>query len=193
LPSNFGDQEPTMPIAQALRDAVPGRVSRRFGYANPLFRTWLPVPAPGQRLELTDVVARGHGLGTWSTGDGESYQVVRPLAIKLTSPPPTVADTSNALPLWRSTFEYDNVSLHHADIPSPSAWAELVDTCAFALHLGGGPLKVRRMTIGSDGELLLQGGARTPVHVRYAHNGQAAALGFELDVDAMILTGRLPS
>jgi ATP-dependent Lhr-like helicase len=193
LPANFGDQQATMPIAQALRDAVPGRVSRRFGYANPLFRTWLPVPAPGQGLELRDVIARGHGLGTWTTVEGESYQVVRPLAIRLTSPPPNVADTSNALPLWRSAFEYDEVSLHRADIPAPSAWAELVDTCAFALHVGGGPLNVRRMAIGSDGETLLQGGSRTPVHVRYAIDGQPAAIGFELDVDAMIVTGRLTS
>jgi superfamily II DNA or RNA helicase len=190
FPANFGDQQATMPIAQALRDAVPGRVSRRFGYANAQARTWLPVPGPGQDLELKDIVARGHGLGTWTTTDARSYEVVRPLAIRLTNPPRNVVDTSNAMPLWRSTFAYDRASLHHADMPTPSAWADLVDTCAFALHVAGGPLTVRRMAIGSDGELLLQNGTRTPVHVRYAHDGQAAALGFELDVDAMILTGR---
>jgi ATP-dependent helicase Lhr and Lhr-like helicase len=191
LPAGFTDQQATMPIAQTLRDAVPGRVSRRFGYANAQARTWLPVPPLGQDLQLKDIVARGHGLGTWTTTDGQSYEVVRPLALRLTSPPQNIGDTSNAMPLWRSTFAYDHVSLRHADVPTPSAWAELVDTCAFALHVAGGPLTVRRMAIGSDGELLLQNGTRTPVHVRYAHNGQAAALGFELDVDAMILTGRL--
>ncbi|MGY1680619.1 protein DpdJ [Geodermatophilus sp. SYSU D01176] len=191
LPAGFADQQATMPIAQALRDAVPGRVSRRFGYANAQARTWLPVPPPGQDLELQDIVARGHGLGTWTTADGQNYEVVRPLALRLASPPANVGDTSNAMPLWRSTFEYDLVSLRHVDVPTPSAWADLVDTCAFALHVAGGPLTVRRMTIGSDGELLLQNGTSTPLHVRYTHNGQAAALGFELDVDAMILTGRL--
>ena len=191
LPAGFGDQLATMPIAQALRDAVPGRVSRRFGYANAQARTWLPVPPPGQDLELNDIVTRGHGLGTWTTTDGQRYEVVRPLALRLTNPPRNVVDTSNAMPLWRSTFAYDQVSLRHADVPTPSAWADLVDTCAFAMHVAGGPLTVRRMTIGSDGELLMQNGTRTPVHVRYARDGQAAALGFELDVDAMILTGRL--
>ncbi|WP_375502622.1 protein DpdJ [uncultured Jatrophihabitans sp.] len=190
LPAGFADQHATMPIAQALRDAVPGRVSRRFGYANAQARTWLPVPPPGQNLELQDIVARGHGLGTWTTIDGLSYEVVRPLALRLASPPATIGDTSNAMPMWRSTFAYDQASLRHADVPTPSAWADLIDTCAFALHVAGGPLAVRRMTIGSDGELLLQNGTRAPVHVRYAHNGQAAAMGFELDVDAMILTGR---
>lgn len=191
LPAGFADQHATMPIAQALRDAVPGRVSRRFGYANARARTWLPVPSPGLDLDLQDVIARGHGLGTWTASDGQSYEVVRPLALQLASPPANVGDTSNAMPLWRSTFAYDQVSLRHADVPTPSAWADLVDTCAFALHVAGGPLTVRRMTIGSDGELQLQNGTHTPLHVRYSHNGQAAALGFELDVDAVIFTGRL--
>lgn len=191
LPAGFPDQQATMPIAQALRDAVPGRVSRRFGYANAQARTWLPIPAAGQNLELVDIVDRGHGLGTWTTTDGQGYAVVRPLELRLTSPPANIGDTSNATPLWRSTFAYDEVSLRHVDVPTPSAWADLIDNCAFALHVAGGPLTVRRMTIGSDGELLLQDGTRSPLHVRYAHNGQSAALGFELDVDAMILTGRV--
>ena len=195
LPSNFGEEPPPMPIAQALREAVPGRVSRRFGHAHATLRTWLPVPESGSELPLTEVIAKGHGLGTWTTQDGESYTVVRPLALRLISPPRDVADTSTARPLWRSAFEYAEEALHHMDVPTPSVWAGLIDTCAFALHVGGGPLKVRRMAIGSDGELTLQAGkgtSRTPFTVRYVHDGQPAAMGFELDVDAMVLAGRLP-
>ena len=191
LPSNFGDEQPAMPIAQALREAVPGRVSRRFGYAHASLRTWLPVPTAGSELPLTDIIAKGHGLGTWTTSDGEGYTVVRPLSLRLVGPPRDVADTSHSMPLWRSAFEHVEAALHYVDVPTPSVWAELVDTCAFALHVGGGPLKVRRMAIGSDGELTLQTGARTPLHIRYVHDGRPAAIGFELDVDAMVLTGRL--
>ncbi|WP_373937328.1 protein DpdJ [Rhodococcus qingshengii] len=195
LPEELGDQQqpPPTPIAQALRDAVPGKVSRRFGYASARARTWLPVPPPGDYLELKDIVTRGHRLGTWTTAEGLSYDVVRPLAIQLGTPPEDIEDSSNAKPLWRSTFEFDRASLHQADMPTPSVWSDFVDTCAFALHLAGTPIKVCRMTIGSDGELLKANGTRTPVHVRYAHDGQAAALGFELDVDAMVVTGRLPN
>ncbi|MBP2210853.1 superfamily II DNA or RNA helicase [Rhodococcus ruber] len=194
LPEELGEQQPPppTPIAQALREAVPGKVSRRFGYARARARTWLPVPAPGEDLELNAIVARGHRLGRWTTTEGLSYEVVRPLAIQLGTPLEDVEDSSNAKPLWRSTFEFDRASLHQADMPTPSVWSDFVDTCAFALHLGGSPLKVRRMTIGSEGELLKANGTRTPVHVRYAHDGRPAALGFELDVDAMVVTGRLP-
>ena len=51
-PRNFGDEPPPMPIAQALREAVPGRVSRRFGHAHASLRTWLPVPETGTELHL---------------------------------------------------------------------------------------------------------------------------------------------
>lgn len=191
LPTNFNDDEVGMPIAQALREAVPGRVSRRYGYAHASHSTWLPVPETGSELPLVDVVAKGHGLGTWSTSDGDNYLVVRPLVLRLQRPPATVADTSNPQPVWRSAFEIPEGALHQMDVPKPSAWAALIDTCGFALHVGGCPLKVRRMAIGADGELSLTDGTSRPLHVRYEHNGHPAALGFELDVDAFVLSGRL--
>lgn len=187
-------EDASMGIAQALREAVPGRVSRRFGYAHASHSTWLPVPAD-DGLALTDVVTKGHGLGAWTTTEGEEYLVVRPLVLKLQQPPRDVAPSSSASPVWRSAFHYSDEALHDVNIPTPSIWAELIDRCAFALHVTGGPLRVQRMTIGSEGEILESHGkrwTRRPVSVRYTHHGQSAALGFELDVDALILTGHLP-
>lgn len=191
LPANFGNDEAAMPIAQALREAVPGRVSRRYGYSHASHSTWLPVPTAGSGLPLTDVVAKGHSLGTWTTADGADYLVVRPLVLRLQRPPATIADTSNPQPLWRSAFEVPEGVLNHLDLPKPSVWADLIETCSFALHVSGCPLKVRRMAIGSDGELSLTDGTSRPIHVRYEHSGRQAALGFELDVDALVITGRL--
>lgn len=188
-------EDASMGIAQAMREAVPGRVSRRFGYSHASHSTWLPVPPHGAELALTEVVGKGRGLGTWTTTAGEEYLVVRPLVIKLQKPPREVASSSSAFPVWRSAFGYSDEALHEVDIPTPSIWAELIDRCAFALHVTGGPLRVQRMAIGSDGELLESHGkrwTRRAVSVRYTHNGEPAALGFELDVDALILTGRLP-
>jgi ATP-dependent Lhr-like helicase len=192
LPSNFGDAPPPMPIGQALREAVPGRVSRRFGHAHASLRTWVPVPDSGTDLELMDVVVKGHGLGTWATASGQSYTVVRPLELRLVSPPRDVSDSSSAQPLWQSAFEYSEETLSYVDLPKPSIWTTFIDKCAFALHVNGGHLKVRRMAVGADGELTYGDGRRDPLHVRYVHDGVPAALGFELDVDAMILTGQMP-
>ncbi len=193
LPTNFGDEHPTMPISQALREAVPGRVRRRYGYAHASLSTWLPIPDAGPVLPLLDVVTKGHALGQWSTSSGETFTVVRPLVLKLVAPPRTVADTSNAQPLWRSAFEIPESALYHVDLPTPSVWSSLLRGCSFALHVGGGALKVRRMTIGSDGELTNRDGSTLPLHVRYEHEGSPAALGFELDVDAMVIDGALPT
>ncbi|WP_033105465.1 protein DpdJ [Microbacterium profundi] len=193
LPPNFGDDHPTMPISQALREAVPGRVRRRYGYAHASLSTWLSIPDAGSGLPLNRVVAKGHALGQWSTSNGETFTVVRPLALKLVAPPRAVADTSNAQPLWRSAFEVPETALYRMDLPTPSVWSSLIRGCSFALHVGGGPLRVRRMAIGSDGELTNRDGSTMPLHVRYEHGGLPAALGFELDVDAMVIDGALPS
>ena len=183
----------TMPIAQALREAVPGRVSRRFGHARSDHSTWLPVPPDGDELALTDVVARGHNLGTWTVGH-DDYRVVRPFALRLAKPPKGVSTTSQAFPVWRSSFEYKPDALFDVDVPKPSVWSKFVDRIGFGLHVTGGPMQVRRLTIGSEGELVITEGKkseRRPVSVRYSNAGEPAALGYELDVDGLVVTGRL--
>lgn len=192
LPFNESELQ-TMPIAQALREAVPGRVSRRYGHARSDHATWLPVPEDGDELALTDIVARGHNLGMWTVGD-EEYTVVRPLALRLTRPPRRVAASSQAYPVWRSAFEYHPATLCEVDVPHPSVWSKLIDRVGFTLHVTGGPMRVRRLSIGSEGELLINENARSerrPVSVRYTHSGSPAALGYELDVDALVVTGNL--
>lgn len=190
----FKDSElQTMPIAQALREAVPGRFSRRFGQARSDHSTWLPVPPDGDELALKEVVVRGHSLGNWAAG-GEEFRVVRPFAIRLAKPDKSVMQSSHALPVWRSSFEYTAVSLVDVDVPKPSVWSKFVDRIGFGLHVTGGAMQVRRMTIGSEGELAISENrkvVRRPTSVRYTHDGEAAALGYELDVDGVVVSGHL--
>ncbi|MGL5824180.1 MAG: protein DpdJ [Nocardioides sp.] len=196
MPADFRTGEPqTMPIGQALREAVPGRVSRRFGHAHASHRTWLPVPEAGDILELRAVVSKGHALGEWTDIFGETFIVVRPLELQLEAPPRDIADTSSTRPVWRSAFSYETASLQQMDVPTPSAWAGFVSQFAFALHVSGGPMTVRRLCIGADGELVTQdnrGLARRPLDVRYSHDGHPAALGFEIEADALVVGGVVP-
>ncbi|GAW49256.1 DEAD/DEAH box helicase domain protein [Nocardioides sp. PD653] len=196
MPPDFRSGEPqTMAIGQAMREAVPGRVSRRFGHAHASHRTWLPIPDAGDVLELRAVVSKGHALGEWTDTSGENFIVVRPLELQLASPPRDVADTSSARPVWRSDFSFAQGSLQDMDVPTPSAWAGFISQFAFALHVSGSPVTVRRFCVGADGELVTQdnrGLGRTPLTVRYAHEGKPAALGFELEADALIVEGLVP-
>lgn len=196
MPIEFRTGEPqTMPIGQAIREAVPGRVSRRFGYAHASHRTWLPIPEAGNTLELRAIVSKGHALGEWTDATGEDFVVVRPLELQLSSPPRSFADTSSARPVWRSAFSYSPQSLQQMDVPTPSTWAGFITQFAFAMHLSGSPVTVRRLCIGAEGELVTQdnrGLARQPFEVRYTHDEQPAALGFELEADALVVEGIVP-
>lgn len=185
------DTETKMPIVAALRETAAGRVSRRFGFKHASHRTWIAPSAGGAPLLLTDIVLAGQNLGEWTLDDGTSYLVVRPLRLALAAPPKEVADSSSAMPVWRSAFSLSDSGQIDMDFPSESPWGALVESCGFALHLSGNPLTVKRMMIGSDGELLLTNGTRSAHSTRYAHEGREAALGFELEVDAFIVEGRL--
>uniref|UniRef100_UPI002455249F protein DpdJ n=1 Tax=Nocardia farcinica TaxID=37329 RepID=UPI002455249F len=196
MPPEFRTGEPqTMPVLQALREAVPGRVSRRFGFAHASHRTWLTPAGPGAELELATFVSKGHALGKWTAQSGEQFFVVRPLEIQLQAPSRDVADTSSAQPVWRSSFEYEKGSLHEVDVPSPSPWSAFILECAFALHIGGNPMTVRRMCIGAGGEMALQKGSRIERHshtTSYVHQGEPAAIGFDMEVDAFVVMGIVP-
>lgn len=197
MPVDFRTGEPqTMPIGQAMREAVPGRVSRRFGHAHASHRTWLPIPEAGHSLELRAIVSKGHALGEWTDASGEDFVIVRPLELQLASPTRDVADTSSTRPVWRSAFSYSTGSLQQMDVPTPSAWAALISQLAFGMHVSGNPVTVRRFCVGADGELVTQdnrGLARRPLTVRYTHDGRPAALGFEVEADALIVEGIVPT
>ncbi|RZS64543.1 RAD3-like DEAD/DEAH box helicase [Agromyces ramosus] len=192
LPSNMStSDEVTMPILPGLREAAPGRVSRRFGFQHASHRTWIAPPGRSGELQLTDFVAAGQNMGEWTTEEGEHYLVVRPLSLRLAAPSPDVQDTSNAMPVWRTAVIAPETGLSDADFPDQTHWGEFVESCGFALHTTGNPLTVRRMAIGSDGEIVMKNGARESHMTRYAHGDAPAALGFELEVDAFQINGSM--
>lgn len=183
LPFPTSDEN-RMPILATLREAVPGRVSRRFGVRRDDHRTWIEPPASGA-LELDQLVVRGIRLGDW-TPEGSAYQIVRPLEITLTQPPARIKDASQATPRWRSQFIIP-ADAAPAPVPEHSRWAELVTGIRFAVHVSGSPLEVRRMTPGADGELLLTNGVTQRTRTDYTIDGRPAALGFALTVDGLII------
>lgn len=196
LPPGFpSDEAPRMEILQALREAVPGRVSRRFGYWSSDSRTWLPLPASGSTVELTDLVAVGQQQGSWTGQSGDSYLVVRPLRLRLQVPPADVTDYSSAQPRWDSEFLFDAGNARDADVPSPSQWDGWVSSVRFATHAMGTQITIRRLSFGADYDLARSGSGgitRVAGAVTYTHGGQAAALGYEGAHDAMIVDARIP-
>ncbi|MGW8395256.1 protein DpdJ [Streptomyces lydicus] len=188
LPFNTNDTLEQLPIARALREAVPGRVSRRFGHRRDEHRTWLPVPPAGSStLPLPQIVQHADPEGTWHPdGHGpEGLQVFRPTQLKLEQPGQEISDRSQGLPIWGTQIVVsEEAPPAPADIPNPSLWYERVQAVRFATHAAGNPIEMRRMTIGADCQVALERGEVETRKVYYELHGKPAALGFRLGVDA---------
>ncbi|MFC8296586.1 protein DpdJ [Micromonospora orduensis] len=188
LPFHADDE--SMPIERALREAVPGRVSHRYGYRRARERTWLPLPDPEAAgvVEIASFAAQYDDEGWWEPAGQPAVRVLRPHLITLTEPPPDVRDQSQGTPLWSSQFLPDH--LYEGAIPRPSRWQDRVLSVGFATGAAGNPVQVRRMTTGAACTTVTGSGRTTTITstVRYRHRGEPAALGFSLDVDAIRFT-----
>ncbi|HEY0640533.1 MAG TPA: protein DpdJ [Pseudonocardiaceae bacterium] len=180
------DRTEGMPIERALREAVPGRVSMRFGYRHSEHRTWLAEPPTnGLALELTTLDADFSRQGRWHTDDGTEVEVLRPLRLGLQQPEPEIETQSQGIPTWMSALVNPAAGLAAADVPNPSPWYGRIRSAGFATHAGGNPATIRRMTVGADCETVRRGGKRERRSVSYQFDGQPAAMGFELSADAV--------
>lgn len=182
----FTDDAEALPIDKALREAVPGRVSRRYGHRRDDHRTWLPLP-PAEAGGMADVAtfAMYTREGAWQPPGQASVEVVRPHAIRLEDPPGDITDQAQGVPVWGSQIIAPPADLYHADVPDPSAWSGRITSAGFATHAAGNPAEVRRMTTGADCETSYTNGRSVRSSVRYALDGIPAALGFRLAADGM--------
>ena len=69
----FADDQESLAIEKALREAVPGRVSRRYGHRRNDHRTWLPLPPDGSQRRgrhrgLRDYLHPGGNLAASGAG-----------------------------------------------------------------------------------------------------------------------------
>lgn len=198
LPQGFGNRGDVMvmPIAQAMREFAPGRVSRRYGLKHIAERHWLCPPLdPNTRQAVAlhpNLVA--DPLGDWQlqTPDGAvPIPVFRPREIRVQRPPNTVIDTSNARLRWRTQIVARTAGLA-LDPPQAGPWQSLIAEVRFHTHQGLAPVNVRRMALGSDAEIRHLDGTSTSKDFYFEADGAPAALGFELTVDALCLKLRFP-
>ncbi|MEU1477358.1 protein DpdJ [Streptomyces sp. NPDC005760] len=188
LPFPERDSLEQLPIARALREAVPGRVSRRFGHRHDDHRTWLPVPPSGtDTLPLPQIVQHADPEGVWHPHghDPQGIKVFRPHQLKLAQPTPDIADQSQGFPLWGTQIVVpEDAPPTPADVPNPSPWRERIAAIGFATHAAGNPIQMRRMTVGAECQIVFERGGGETRKVYYELHGKPAALGFRMDVDA---------
>ncbi|SFL60852.1 protein DpdJ [Streptomyces pini] len=191
LPFATSDDEDRLPVGRALREAVPGRVSRRFGYRDDRHRTWLEVPTgvDDAVIELGSILDAAERQGRWDTGrtDVQTVEVTRPRRIRLAQPDEEIATSSQGIPLWATQFVDNHAGPPvAADVPKVPEWRDQVLSIGFTTHASGNPTEVRRMTYGAVAEVIKgKPGKRHKVQVSYVLEGARAAMGFTSSVDAV--------
>lgn len=177
-----------MPIAAALTQLAPGRVTRRFAVERGGLHHWSPLEPDidDQALLVSQYAELSEHIGDFATPEG-AVHVYRPWRVRLQAPARHIAGpTSNGSFVWRSEFvpQGDPLSID----PSPrSPWRRHVSKISFYLHRHRSNIGVRRFATGGEAILRRQSGDR---RIRYRFiddEGATAAIGFEIEVDALSL------
>lgn len=197
-------REDSLPIGQALRTLVPGKVTRRFAVNRSAVSHWIPLSsldpaATLQELPIEDVCAEYEELGHFQiivAGERVDVRCIRPWTMRASILPSQVNVTSNARPEWRSQLIPQG---HGAllDLPSGSTWAAHVHEIRLHSHAYRSGVEVRRFSIGALATVRFRR-ANAPelsAEIRYVERDsrERAAIGFAAHVDGLRITLPLPA
>jgi len=183
----------SMPIAQALREFAPGRVSRRFGVSHGRERHWI---APGNGTEVSidsfcpppDRQALGHFGLVDDNGNVRGVPVFRPHAIHVALAPLDVQQSSNSFLEWHAEI-VPTASGHEIDLPEGSSWAQVLNSLSFHTHHLGLPIELRRFSVGATASVGRGRQNQVAYPLRFVsaseHGEETAGVGFDSDVDAI--------
>jgi hypothetical protein len=189
-----------MPILQALNQFAPGRVTRRFAHERGALSHWvyLDKAVPLQDRLIKNYASKYEFVGTFAgrlndLKSDEPICVYRPWEIRLVRVEQNEAlPSSNAKLLWQSDVSENGDALA-VPMPPQSHWRSHVVSIDFYLHRFRSSLNIRRFAH------TVQANIRTskddfPVSLNFIDDqGRNAAVGFELEVDGLKMTVRLPT
>lgn len=191
-----------MPIAQALREFAPGRVSRRFGVTHGRERYWI-APGNGDQVVIdafcppSDRLELGRFRYVRSDGMEQEVPVFRPYAIDVSLTPLSVQQSSNSFLQWATEIA-PTAAGHDLDIPSGSRWLEVLRSLSMHSHHLGLPVEVRRFAVGANASVGRGQGQPVAQSLHFVCTSgdgdtEPAAIGFVADVDAIQVTFAYPS
>ncbi|MSR09283.1 MAG: hypothetical protein EXR82_07100 [Gammaproteobacteria bacterium] len=190
----------SMAIAQALRHLAPGRVTRRFASERGKLNHWVPVPlVDGEHLLEISNYAERYELVTRVPVrvDGAVVEIpcYRPWTMRMRlAPDREVRSTSNAWQQWRTQLlpQGEPVTLSTAHDPR---WGMVLLGVDFYMHAFHAPVTARRFALEAVATVKAAPPSRQEFNVvtRYmATDGTQAAVGFEQEVDAVLVRLQLP-
>lgn len=199
-----GVDSQSMPILQGMKDFAPGRISKRFAINNIRERHWMvpenldlkegahPYPiddyCPADKRE-----SMPDGYITTRSGK-QAIPCFRAWEVTPSIPPDDLklSETSNAFLTWHSEIR-PPVSGIPAEVPSNNVWQNIIQQVEFFSHQQHCPIEVVRFATGSRANIKFSD-KREDIQIdfKFEHQGEPAAFGFSLWVDAVKFQCQLP-
>jgi hypothetical protein len=179
------EKERTMPIAAALTELAPGRVTRRFAVERGGLHHWSPLDpdAGNQDVPISAYAEIAEPVGVFEA-EGQPVPVYRPWRVRLSQASRHVAGpTSNAWLDWRSEFAPSGEG-HTIDLGARNPWRDHIPHLTTYLHKHRSHVSVRRFAVGGEALIRRLSGDRRIQYRFVDGEGVQAAVGFEIDVDA---------
>ena len=177
-----------MGVEAALREFSPGKVTHRFAIDWTGERLWVPVDG-----SVTPVnTAFDADPLDMVTPDGETdpIRVLRPWKFRPVNPELAIRNSSNARPIWRSSFQRVGQPIKRTT-PDYAGLAALVPSLKFFLHKAGNNLTVHRFSVGSTGTIS-RGEEREMFETRFVDDDEPVGLGYRIDTDGICFEARDP-
>jgi hypothetical protein len=188
-----------MPVLQAIRQLVPGRVTRRFAFERGGLSHWVPVdPAlPVQNRRISEYAEEHEFVGEFTAtfnddaNDGPLL-VFRPWTVRLEKVARSEAlPSSNGQLSWRTDIVARGDPVRVPVAPR-SPWRPFVCSVDFYLHRFRASVAVRRFAPTAHAIVRTQQDEfAVALHFR-SDDDRPAAIGFELEVDGFRLDLTLP-
>jgi hypothetical protein len=177
-----------LPALRAIREFLPGNVSRHFGVWASNKRHWVPLSdrVDSEGRHAIDVSRFGGSpIDEVATPDGV-VRVFAPTRVTLEAVPEGISDASS----MRADWVFHATPLGTGTrLPLPGALTGMFHEAAAHLHSQGGGVRVIRYAESGQGTLWDSGNS-TPVGIRFESLAgevwERAALGVEVHVDALV-------
>ena len=192
----------TMPIAAALREFAPGRISRRFGVSHGNEKYWISNGnSPETSIDVFCSINDRQQLGMFRFKESHSANVIeiptfRPTALNVVRAEAQVQQSSNSFLKWCTEIIPTDQG-HPLELPSSQRWSSVLQTIEVHTHSLGLPLEIRRFTTGFTATVGRgRQEAQTTIHTFSFTNPsgtvEQGGLGYAADVDGLKFTFRYP-
>ena len=177
-----------LPALRAIREFLPGNVSRHFGVWATHKRHWVPLPddrdVDGTRW--VDVATYGGTRVDDTQRDGQTVEVFAPQAVTLSAVDPSVSDSSSMRANWGLAAMPLGAGV---SLNLPPSVTSLIPQLSSHLHVQGGGVRLMRYTTEAVGVLRVNGTPQVE-RIRFGQRDGTgfapAALGVEIHCDALI-------